>query len=679
MSDQPLGAAGTPETTDVRSALVALWKEHRGTIRERINSIDKAIVSLMQNELTKELREAAARDAHKLSGSLGTFGYSDGTRLARELERQFEGDAPLSPTDSVQLSELAVALRRELDREPTFQVDVRSITEATAEDGLPLLIISLDKDWAQRLTMAAAGVGFAPTVATTADWLPMEEAPTAVILDLDGVEPARYEAVVNSVDSAPTLVLAGSDEAMGEPIAVSHREGRVFVRKSVGPDGIVRVAADLTSRRRSLNITVLVVDDDPAILDAVRTLLERRGIRVETLQHPAEYAKTLENVEPDLVVLDIDMPETSGIELCRRTRADPTWSATPILFLTASGDHALIEQVFSAGADDYIRKPLVGPEFLTRVMNRLERVHLLRSFAERDPLTGLLNRSAVSPVIGNQLSLAEKERVPVAVALIDIDSLTRVNEWHGHAAGDRVLRRTGRLLGTEFESEVALARWSGVTFAASVFGCSADDLAARLSRIVAQLWDQTFAGQSGEAFRASFSAGVAAYPGDGHSLNPLIRAADRALQVAKSQGTGVIRTTTSDPSGQLATDRVEVLIVEDDEPVAALLQHALKTRGHSVMWIADGKEALDALIGTPPKVTANVLLLDVGLPGLDGLSILRNLSREGMLKRTRVIMLTSRSEESEVLKALELGAFDHVAKPFSLPILMHRVRRALEI
>ena len=72
------------------------------------------------------------------------------------------------------------------------------------------------------------------------------------------------------------------------------------------------------------------------------------------------------------------------------------------------------------------------------------------------------------------------------------------------------------------------------------------------------------------------------------------------------------------------------------------------------------------------------MLLDVGLPGLDGLSVLRHLGQRGRLGTTRVVMLTVRANEGEVLEALDLGAFDHVAKPFSLAVLMHRVRRAVE-
>ena len=67
-----------------------------------------------------------------------------------------------------------------------------------------------------------------------------------------------------------------------------------------------------------------------------------------------------------------------------------------------------------------------------------------------------------------------------------------------------------------------------------------------------------------------------------------------------------------------------------------------------------------------------------GLPGLDGLSVLRHLGRLGKLETSRVVMLTVRTNEHEVIEALDLGAFDHVAKPFSLPVLVHRVRRAIE-
>jgi DNA-binding response OmpR family regulator len=120
-----------------------------------------------------------------------------------------------------------------------------------------------------------------------------------------------------------------------------------------------------------------------------------------------------------------------------------------------------------------------------------------------------------------------------------------------------------------------------------------------------------------------------------------------------------------------------VLVVDDDEVVGTLLVHALTTRGYRTMWLQDGAEAAAFLAGggaPPPRV----VLLDVGLPGLDGLSVLRDMARRDALAATRVIMVTLRSSEAEVLEALEIGAFDHVAKPFSVSVLVHRVRRAIE-
>lgn len=126
-----------------------------------------------------------------------------------------------------------------------------------------------------------------------------------------------------------------------------------------------------------------------------------------------------------------------------------------------------------------------------------------------------------------------------------------------------------------------------------------------------------------------------------------------------------------------AAHHVDVVIVDDDAALVDLLDHSLQLRGYSVQHFADGADAVAALTGSPPAVSGRAILLDIGLPGLDGTAVLRRLRRDGILRRTQVLVLTSRAMESEVLEALELGAFDHVAKPFSVPVLMHRLQRAL--
>jgi len=151
-----------------------------------------------------------------------------------------------------------------------------------------------------------------------------------------------------------------------------------------------------------------------------------------------------------------------------------------------------------------------------------------------------------------------------------------------------------------------------------------------------------------------------------------------------SEKSTVTSTQTSTSSGDspathgLQESSVDVLLVDDDEVLSGLLLHTLKTQGYRTEWIVDGQVAADKLRGPTPELKARIVVLDVNLPSLDGISVLRELSRTGALKEMKVIMLTVRSSEPEVLSTLQLGAFDHVPKPVSVPVLMQRIKRALE-
>lgn len=122
---------------------------------------------------------------------------------------------------------------------------------------------------------------------------------------------------------------------------------------------------------------------------------------------------------------------------------------------------------------------------------------------------------------------------------------------------------------------------------------------------------------------------------------------------------------------------VDVVMVDDDIVLAQLVRHALETRGYTAKVISDGRAAIDALTG-PAPLRCRLLLLDVDLPGLDGLAVLRQLTAAGVTGTTPTIMLTVRASEREILEALQAGAVDHVTKPFSMSVLMERIRLGLE-
>ena len=126
---------------------------------------------------------------------------------------------------------------------------------------------------------------------------------------------------------------------------------------------------------------IMVVDDDPQMLDILRTLLEPWGFDLALLNNPQQFWDRLNTFNPDLLILDVEMPLSSinGIELCQVVRNDPYWNQLPVLFLSVGKNVETINRVFMAGGDDYVSKPILEPELIARIVNRLERTMISAS------------------------------------------------------------------------------------------------------------------------------------------------------------------------------------------------------------------------------------------------------------------------------------------------------------
>jgi len=661
-----------------------MWERFREPFSDQVAVLEEAAMAVLSGDLSPDLADRAQREAHKLAGSLGTFGVPGGSELAREIESWF-GPEPADhtrandPAAILRLSDAVVTLRRCLEAGPAA-----GPVDAKLEAGrdMPfLLLVDDDPVLAEGLTREAPARGLGLEVAIgagAARQVLADRRPEAVLVDATGtgMEDA-FELMAElkaRVPPVPPIVLTRANTFTDRVEAARHGV-RGFLQKPVTAAEVLLAVGEAIDGARGSDTTVLAVDDDPAVLAALGALLESGGRRVVTLGEPLRFWEALEETSPDLVVLDVDMPQVSGVQICQVMRADPKWSRVPVVFLTARTDAATVQSIFAAGADDYVTKPLVGPELTTRITNRLERSRLLRRMAETDSLTGVANQRMSAEAINALLTRGERFGQPVAVAMIDVDGMKSVNDRLGYAAGDEVLSRLGQLLLRSLSGEDAAGRWAGQEFFVGMYGMTRADGVQRLAEILEELRLQAFPGGQGASFGASFSAGVAQYPDDGTDMRSLYRAADGAVRRAKEAGGDQVVPVGWSNTGEWTTD---VILVEDDEALAGILLHGLATRAYRTQRFDDGQDAATAMQGPAPEVSAPVVLLDWGLPSLDGLRVLRRLAETGVLARTRVIMLTARDSESEVLQALDLGAFDHVAKPFSVAVLMKRVHRAME-
>lgn len=140
-------------------------------------------------------------------------------------------------------------------------------------------------------------------------------------------------------------------------------------------------------QKKVMSAKIMAVDDDPQILAAIETLLPPWGLKLTTLTEPLQFWTTLAEFSPDLLILDLEMPHFSGIDLCQAIRNNPEWSSLPVLFLTVHQEADIVHQAFSAGADDFLSKPRVEQELVTRVLNRLQRVQTLRRLDNQNHLS----------------------------------------------------------------------------------------------------------------------------------------------------------------------------------------------------------------------------------------------------------------------------------------------------
>lgn len=565
-----------------RAAVQEVWGRVRPAVLARVDVLDEAIAALVESRFDEQQRVAAEREAHRIAGSVGTFGYSRASEMARILERFFAAGVPREGQSLRRAGEQVALVRRELsapprgspgpfdpsgppgpsrapaigaagspgpsDRSgspkrsdaPSPGLPAPAVPPGPGDADIRLLVVHADDGLRARVRAAAEARGLscddAPDL-RSALGVVEEGRPDAALVDLalprGGALPLLAH-LDRAVPRPATLVVVGDGPAGRVEAAGAGARG--FLPPWLPPPQLVDAVAETVDSRDRAGARLLAVDDDPALLEALRAIFRSAGLRLATLDDPLRFCDALRESAPDLLLLDLDMPHVDGVELCRRVRSDPRWVALPVLVLTADHDPATVERVFAAGADDFVAKPVVGPELLTRVTNRLERVRLYRTLAETDALTGLANRRRLEVEMARFQALAAEYAQPLSFALLDLDSFKRVNDRYGHAVGDEVLQRLADLLRRTFRAEDVVARWGGEEIAVGMFGMSRADGVRRVDAALEAFRAEEIPAVGGTVLRVTFSAGVAQYALDGTDLHGIYCAADQVLYRAKATG-----------------------------------------------------------------------------------------------------------------------------------------------
>jgi diguanylate cyclase (GGDEF)-like protein len=291
---------------------------------------------------------------------------------------------------------------------------------------------------------------------------------------------------------------------------------------------------------------VLVADDSRVVREVLVRELGAAGWEVVPAGDGAEALDLCRQLAPDIVLLDIEMPRLNGYQVLAAMQRDAELAAIPVLFLTGRDSSSDVAEGLRRGAHDYLRKPFDTTELLARLdlarrMKRLQdelraRNEELERLATTDVLTGLHNRRSIQELLEAGVSRSVRHGTALSVLLVDVDHFKLVNDTHGHAAGDDVLRELSERLRTRLRREDSCGRWGGeelLVLLPDTTGSEAVALGQALRELVAaRAFTATGVG-------VTISVGVAAW--DGESADGLVQRADAALYEAKGAGRDAVR------------------------------------------------------------------------------------------------------------------------------------------
>jgi len=287
--------------------------------------------------------------------------------------------------------------------------------------------------------------------------------------------------------------------------------------------------------------TILVVDDDIINRQILAAVLAPLG-RVITATDGASAIATARNEQPDLILLDVMMPDMAGWDVCEVLKHDPLTQEIPVIFVTALDERVDEQRGLDAGAVDYVTKPVNTAITRARARTHLELKRIRDQLAELafvDELTGVANRRRFEEIAALELRRARRHESPLGLALIDVDQFKQFNDHHGHLEGDACLKQVADVLTAKIRRPGDLvARYGGEEFV-----CLLPETPATATRMLGERLRQAVEDMriphkaSSVAGHVTVSIGLACETVDGNStVKGLLAAADRCLYAAKEQG-----------------------------------------------------------------------------------------------------------------------------------------------
>ncbi len=536
--------------------------DYRAHLPEQLAQLEKLSDDLAEGKTRKATLEELHHRLHKLAGAGGTFGLNTLSSRALSLEQQVKDwlSGTVDAVDAAMWRSFArnVARLDELVTEPEHQAMaiLPAVEEEPCEQSVQIWLVEDDPLIAQELVQQLESFNYEVRYfqrISDAEEAAYTDCPNILIMDVmfeqageNATEVMPLYPKLKNI-GCPLLFISSSDDFQSR-VRASRLGAEGYFLKPLDVPRLINRLAEISERQKVPPQRVLVVDDDTDLAEHYRLVLLSAGMEVEVLSRPEQIIDRLEAFRPELVLMDLYMPDYPGQELAGVIRQYDNWASLPIVYLSAETDLEVQIQAVGRGADDFLTKPISDAQLVAAVRVRIERARQLSAQISRDSLTGLLKHAAIKEMVDIEVARSQRKGTSITVAMLDIDHFKTVNDTYGHAVGDLVISSVAMLLRQRLRRSDIIGRYGGEEFAVILPECSVED-AYRLLEDIRLSFSTVHFNHEGQEFTCTLSAGLASSKKlPDHGGAKLLVAADEALYVAKRGGRNQVQSAQDSPA-----------------------------------------------------------------------------------------------------------------------------------
>jgi DNA-binding response OmpR family regulator/HPt (histidine-containing phosphotransfer) domain-containing protein len=355
--------------------LFSLWQQYRPQYLERAESLNQAIAALDPDRLDNSMLQQAQQQAHTLSGSLGSFGLEQAAQLAAQINGQLKVGLQLTPSDLQHLQQLGQQLQQVL-QSATEDLAIESMPLSGTSHAIRLLIVDDDPALASQLARLAGPYGIQTQIESSPEQVQdhlNQWQPDVVLLDLNFPDaPAAGFDLLTKLSAQwpqlPVIVFTARDR-YADRVKAAHLGGSVFLHKPVAPSAVINTVLQVYTQSHPTDIKLILVTADPNHSKIVESLLAGWGFKWVSVKTVQQCWKKLPEFQPDVLLVDADLPKNSSFDLCRVIRNEPDWNDLPVIFMVSSIDPEAVQQICAAGGSACIVKPVAEAELISRILN----------------------------------------------------------------------------------------------------------------------------------------------------------------------------------------------------------------------------------------------------------------------------------------------------------------------